>query len=681
MEGKESSAVSSKARGPEQQSARGVFAQAESQREGAGEAASLRGTMLDINLFREEKGGNPELVRESQRRRHKDVSVVDKVIELDEVWRKRRYDRDQINKEFNKLNKEIAQKRKAKEDATELQEKSKELKKQIEVLAEVEKEAAAARDKTLGSIGNIVHDSVPVDNNEDNNAVVKTFGTPRTKQDAKYNHVDLVNLLGIVDLEAGQAVAGSRGYYLMNYGVLLNQALINYGLQFLASRGYCPVHTPFFMKQDIMAETAQLSDFDEQLYKVSGEGDDKYLIATSEQTISSMHRTKWYEPRELPIKYAGYSSCFRKEAGSHGRDTLGIFRVHQFEKIEQFVLTSPNGNESWDYMDEMLKNAEDFYQSLEIPYQVVNIVSGALNDAAAKKYDLEASFPASQAFRELVSCSNCTDYQSRRLEVRVRAGKSVVDSQKVYVHMLNSTLSATERALCCLLENYQTPDGVRVPEVLQPFMMGVKFMPFLNEMDKKGKIKPRKFQVYDPLFNADMYRVWYAKDAAAGVRESIEYFFRNLKLRKAAEGATEDVEGMPDKVRESAGEAAVVCLHDEVRAGVLPILKFLAQREGSSLYPRSEEDLLKAEGCVEWYMDLTQGKKVSMETVQGEILPQLEKWLAEGAKFLAGNYMTIADIVLGAELLSAKKANKEVCKDFKIASKWLNKVDDKKCWK
>ena len=165
---------------------------------------------MDINLFREEKGGNPDLVRESQRRRHKDVSVVDKVIELDEVWRKRRYDRDQINKEFNKLNKEIAQKRKAKEDATELQEKSKELKKQIEVLAEVEKEAAAARDKTLGSIGNIVHDSVPVDNNEDNNAVVKTFGTPRTKQDAKYNHVDLVNLLGIVDLEAGQAVAGSR---------------------------------------------------------------------------------------------------------------------------------------------------------------------------------------------------------------------------------------------------------------------------------------------------------------------------------------------------------------------------------------------------------------------------------------------------------------------------------------
>ena len=277
--------------------------------------------MLDINLFREEKGGNPEVIRESQRRRYKDVSLVDQVIELDKVWRTKSYERDQLKKEFNKINKEVAALKKKKEDASELQEKSKAMKKNIEDANEAEKEAANARDKALGVIGNLVHDSVPVNNDEEFNQVVKSYGTPRT--DAKYNHVDLVNLLGIVDLEAGQAVAGSRGYYLTNYGVLLNQALINYGLQFLAMRGYCPVQTPFFMRKNIMAETAQLSDFDEQLYKVSGEGEDKYLIATSEQTISSMHRQKWYEPKDLPIKYAGYSSCFRKEAGSHGRDFGG----------------------------------------------------------------------------------------------------------------------------------------------------------------------------------------------------------------------------------------------------------------------------------------------------------------------------------------------------------------------
>ncbi|QDZ18923.1 seryl--tRNA ligase [Chloropicon primus] len=636
--------------------------------------------MLDINLFREEKGGNPELIRESQRRRYKDVSLVDSVIELDQEWRKKRFDVDQISKEFNKLNKSIATKRKAKEDASELQEQSKAMKKDIEALQDIVKVAEAKRDEALKKIGNLVHDSVPVNNDEAHNEVVRTFGTPRTKEDAKYNHVDLVGMLGIVDLEAGQAVAGGRGYYLLNYGVMLNQALISYGLQFLALRGYCPVHTPFFMRKNIMAETAQLSDFDEQLYKVSGEGDDKYLIATSEQTISSMHRQKWYEPRELPIKYAGYSSCFRKEAGSHGRDTLGIYRVHQFEKIEQFVLTSPQGNESWEAMEEMLKNAEDFYQSLGIPYHVVNIVSGELNDAAAKKFDLEASFPASQAFRELVSCSNCTDYQSRRLEVRMRAPKGVIDKEKVYVHMLNSTLSATERALCCLLENYQTADGVRVPEVLQPFMMGVKFMPFVNELDKKGRLQPRKHQIYDPLFNKDMYRVWYSKDASAGVKNSIEYLFRNMKLQKSVE-SIEDVDSMPEGCRQHASCDAVASYHDEVAGQGTNVLKFITKRENSNLYPQNEEEDLKVGGALDWYNDLTEGKQVSEEKMTGDILPQLEKWLEEGNKFLAGKAMTIADLLFGAECIEAKKANKNLLNEYKLTSKWFNKIAEPKMWK
>jgi len=242
-----------------------------------------------------------------------------------------------------------------------------------------------------------------------------------------------------------------------------------------------------------MGQCAQLEEFDEALYHVSGEGEDKYLIATSEQTLCTMNKGKWFKKDELPIRYAGYSTCFRKEAGSHGRDTLGIFRVHQFEKVEQFVITTNEGDASWKEMDSMIKNSEEFYQSLEIPYQVVNIVSGELNNAAAKQFDLEAWFPAGKAFRELVSCSNCLDYQSRRLDVRIRSElpKGKNDATKVeYVHMLNSTMAATERALCCLLENHQTPEGVVIPEVLRPFMMGQEFIPFRFKYDKKKKLVP-----------------------------------------------------------------------------------------------------------------------------------------------------------------------------------------------
>ena len=188
------------------------------------------------------------------------------------------------------------------------------------------------------------------------------------------------------------------------------------------------------------------------------------------------------------MRFAGYSTCFRKEAGSHGRDTLGIFRVHQFEKVEQFVAVSPDGEDSWEEMERLLANSEAFYQSLGIPYHVVNIVSGELNDAAAKKYDLEAWFPSSKTFRELVSCSNCTDFQSRRLEVRCGAPSKGPEKKKSYVHLLNSTLTATERSLCCLIENWQTPEGLVVPPALRPYMCGIEFVPFVKKLDKKGRL-------------------------------------------------------------------------------------------------------------------------------------------------------------------------------------------------
>jgi len=384
----------------------------------------------------------------------------------------------------------------AKEDATELMEKSKAMKVDIKAAEARLTELEAECNDAIAPIGNLVHSSVPISDDEANNVVVREVGEPRKPQDLPdgskeklYNHVDLVQLLDIAELERGTAVAGSRGYYLKNEGVLLNQALINYGIQFASRRGFAPVQTPFFMQKPVMAQCAQLSQFDEELYKVTGEGDEKYLIATAEQTLCALHRGEWFEKSQLPIKYIGYSTCFRKEAGSHGRDTLGIFRVHQFEKVEQFVITSPHDDESWKMLDEMIGNSEDFYRSLGVSYRVVNIVSGELNNAAAKKYDLEAWFPASATFRELVSCSNCTDYQARRLEIRLRSPKTPgSEAKKEYVHMLNSTLSATERTLCCLLENWQEEGGVRVPEVLRPFMMGLEFIPFRKQFDKKGKL-------------------------------------------------------------------------------------------------------------------------------------------------------------------------------------------------
>ena len=213
----------------------------------------------------------------------------------------------------------------------------------------------------------------------------------------------------------GTKVVGHRGYYLTNDGIDLNQALISYGLDFLRKKGYKKVQPPFMMNKEMMGKTAQLDQFDEELYKVIAAEDEKYLIATSEQPISAFHSDEWFDSPEtqLPIRYAGYSTCFRKEAGSAGRDMWGIFRVHQFEKVEQFCITEPD--KSWPMLDAMLANSEDFYQSLGLPYRVVAIVSGALNLAAAQKYDLEAWFPFQGAYKELVSCSNCTDYRAYQI--------------------------------------------------------------------------------------------------------------------------------------------------------------------------------------------------------------------------------------------------------------------------
>ncbi|KAI0052369.1 serine-tRNA ligase [Auriscalpium vulgare] len=443
---------------------------------------------LDLLQFIDSKGGNAEEIRESQRKRGHSVEIVDEVIQMYADWVKIDFEANKLGKQSNALQKQIGVKKKAKEDADDLLAEKKAIDLQVEAKRKESREFEQTMRRKASTVGNIVNKTVPVSLTEDDNATLRLWHPdgPNAQVEKKTNilaHHEVLLRLDAIDLERGSKIAGHRGYFLTNDGVDLNQALISYGLDFLRNRGYRKLQPPFMMNKDQMAKTAQLDQFDEELYKVVGGDDEKYLIATSEQPISAFHSDEWFESpeKQLPIQYAGYSTCFRKEAGSAGRDMWGIFRVHQFEKVEQFCITEPE--KSWEMFNTMIENSEAFYQSLKIPYRVVAIVSGALNLAAAQKFDLEAWFPFQGGYKELVSCSNCTDYQSRRLEVRCGL-KAKEQARKVYVHMLNGTLCATERALCCLVENYQTEEGLIIPEPLRPYMQGREFLKFVKELPK-----------------------------------------------------------------------------------------------------------------------------------------------------------------------------------------------------
>ena len=424
---------------------------------------------IDTTLIREQV----DLVRASEMKRFtNDAGLVDRVVAKYNFWLEQRQKLDTMKKAKNDITKMIGQKKKAKENADAEVIKSKAMSESIKVIEDVVNVAEVDWKGGLKEIGNIVHESVPVSNDEEkDNEVVATFGEIPSGEKYALHHQLLWRIDGY-EPERGSKVAGHRGYFLKGPGVLLNQALINYSLQYLTEKGFTPLQPPYFMNKDAMAGVAQLSDYDEALYHVKGgSGEDKYLIATSEQPICAYHMNETLNPKDLPLRYVGMSTCFRKESGKHGKDTWGIFRVHQFDKIEQFVITKPE--DSWAMHEEMRNLSEQFLQALKLPYRVVNIVSGELNNAAAKKYDIEAWFPGYGEYKELVSCSNCLDYQSRAMGIKYGKGQ--------YVHMLNSTLCALTRMICCILENYQEENGIRVPEVLVPFMGGKDFLPFVRE--------------------------------------------------------------------------------------------------------------------------------------------------------------------------------------------------------
>ncbi len=434
--------------------------------------------MIDVKLLRE----NRELFYENCRKRFMDSAYLDRFFSLDESWRQKLKAVNDLKHTKNEISLKIADLVKTGRDTSSLKQ---EVRKLTEDIVKLEKDLTSIdmeRTEVVRSIPNLIHKSVPVCKGDENNEVVRFSGnavvhesdvqyfkenTPKGSEftitkDKAVSHVDILEKLNLIDLARAGKTAGARFYYLKNRLVKLEMALMNYAVDFLSERGFTIVEPPFMLNYAAMDAVTDLETFKDALYKI--EGEDLYLIATAEHPIGAMLKDEIVEESELPMRVAGISPCFRKEAGAHGKDTKGIFRVHQFNKIEQFIFCKPE--HSWDFLEELLKNAEDFCSSLGIAYRVVNICSGELSVLNAKKYDIEAWFPAQGKFREVVSASNNTDYQGRSLNIRYRTknGNQVVNT-------LNSTEVATTRMLVAITENFQEKDskGIAVPKVLIPY--------------------------------------------------------------------------------------------------------------------------------------------------------------------------------------------------------------------
>lgn len=420
--------------------------------------------MLDIRVIRE----RPDLVRENLTRRGMPEKIVElnRLIKLDEEWRKALTETDRLRRQRNEITKRIAETRKKGGDKSTLLKQAQNIPDQIKALEIQVDNYKEESDKILLNLPNLVHETVPIGKDENDNVQVKTWGTIRKLSFKPLDHIDLGLKHHLIDVDKAAEVAGARFYYLRGDIVRLNYALIQYGLDFIQKRKFGLFQPPYLLRRDAVAGAVALADFEDVIYKI--ENEDLHLLATSEHALLAFHRDELLELDKLPLKYAAVSPCFRKEAGAHGRDTKGIFRVHQFEKVEMFIFSLPD--ESWRQHEQLLENLEKFWQTLNIPYRIVNVCTGDLGSVAAKKYDLEAWLPGQGKYREMASCSNCTEYQSIRSKVRYKEKPS---SPTKYPHTLNSTLVATERAIVAILENNQKADGsIEIPTVLQGYMNG-----------------------------------------------------------------------------------------------------------------------------------------------------------------------------------------------------------------
>ena len=413
--------------------------------------------MIDLNLLRE----NPEAIKASQRARRRDEKLVDKAADADATRRKALAEFETLRAEQNAHSKLVSTA--AKEEKTALVAAAQELASKVKVANEKANLAAEELDKILWQIENVVIDGVP-EGGEDDFVVVKEVGTKPSFNFEPKDHVALGELLDVIDIERGAKISGSRFYFLKGMGARLELALMNLALDQATKAGFTALITPTLVRPEIMAGTGFLGEHADEIYYLPA--DDLYLTGTSEVALAGYHRDEIIELEDGPLRYAGWSTCYRREAGSHGKDTRGILRVHQFNKLEMFSYIAPEQAEA--EHQKLLALQEQMLQACELPYRVIDTAAGDLGSSAARKYDAEAWVPSQGSYRELTSTSNCTTFQARRLNVRYRTS----DGKTAIAATLNGTL-ATTRWLVAILENHQQADGsVKIPAALRPYLGG-----------------------------------------------------------------------------------------------------------------------------------------------------------------------------------------------------------------
>lgn len=422
--------------------------------------------MLDIKFIRE----TPNIVKEDLKKRgdNEKITWVDDLLVKDKNHKILLKLNQELRHKRNTITNEINQLRKEGKDISEKVKEAKELPAKIKEADEQVNELQQKINYYLMRLPNILHKTVPTGKDNSENKEIRKWGTKPKFDFELIPHGELIEKLGLANFEDAAKVAGKGFYYLIGDLAMMEQALQRFAIDFLTKKGYLLVEPPLMLRRKPYEGVTDLADFETMMYKVEGDNEELFLIATSEHPIGAMMMDKTLDESEMPIKYCGLSSCFRKEIGSHGIDEKGLFRVHQFNKIEQFIFCNPK--DSWKLHEELIDNAEKLFQKLKLPYRVVNICTGDIGIVAAKKYDIEAWMPREKEYKEVVSCSNCTSYQAVRLNIKYKK-----QNEKEYIHTLNSTAIATGRALRAIIENYQQKDGsIKVPVVLQPYMQGIK---------------------------------------------------------------------------------------------------------------------------------------------------------------------------------------------------------------